>query len=117
MELDFPNSISLLRSATDKELYQKLILQLNKDFALANVAMEVPLNTNPEELVDLLREKIYQLIMEQFSEYLSLLYVVDIPESEFDKLDVTDAVEMANQVSFILLKRIWKKVWFRANLS
>lgn len=117
MELDFPNSISLLRNATDQELYQKLIIQLNKDFNLANIAMEVPLITPPDELVDLLREKIYQLIMEQFSEYLSLLYVVDIPESEFDKLDGTDAVEMADQVSFLLLKRIWKKVWFKANLT
>ncbi len=117
MELDFPNSVSLLENASAKKLYQQLVIQLNKDFLLANIPLEIPLGISPEDLIALLREKIYQLIMEQFPVYLNLLYIVDVKEEDFAQLSGTDAVEMADQVSFLLLRRIWKKVWFRQKFS
>lgn len=117
MEVYFPNSIFLLENAVAKRLYQKLILQLNKDFQLANVNMEIPLGALPEDVVGSLREKIYHLIMERFPTYLNLLYVVDVSEAEISNLQGSDAVEMADQVSFLLLKRIWKKVWLKEKYS
>ncbi len=117
MEVDFPNSIFLLENAVAKRLYQKLIIQLNKDFQLANVNMEIPLGALPDDVVSNLREKIYQLIMERFPIYLNLLYVVDVSEAEISNLSGSDAVEMADQVSFLILKRIWKKVWFKEKYS
>ena len=117
MEVDFPNSIFLLEKATAERLYQKLIIQLNKDFQLASVNMEIPLGALPEDVVNSLREKIYYLIMERFPAYLNLLYVVDVSEAEISNLRGSDAVEMADQVSFLILKRIWKKVWLKEKYS
>ena len=52
-------------------------------------------------------------MMEHFSEYLNLLYVVDVPESQFKQIEITDAVEVADQMTFLILKREYQKVWYR----
>ena len=67
----------------------------------------------PEELRAILHEKIYYLIMERFADYLNLLYVVDVPEKAFKEIQVTDVVEVAEQVSFLILKRELQKVWLK----
>jgi hypothetical protein len=36
-----------------------------------------------------------------------------VPEDQIKKLDGSDIVELAEQVSFLILKREWMKVWFR----
>jgi hypothetical protein len=38
-----------------------------------------------------------------------------VPENEIKQLDGSDIVELAGQVSFLILKREWQKVWFRNN--
>jgi energy-converting hydrogenase A subunit M len=109
-----PISTDVLLSEAEKEnLYLKLIDQLNKDFNLANEAVDFPLSTTPEELKSQLHEKIYRLIQYKFAEYLNLLYIVDVSESEIKKLNGDDLVALSAQVSFLILKREWQKVWFR----
>jgi hypothetical protein len=54
------------------------------------------------------------LIQYKFAEYLSLLYIVDVPEDQVKKLDGSDIMELSEQVSFLILKREWMKVWFRS---
>lgn len=104
---------ALLDEAQTQDLYLKLIEQLNKDFNLANEAVDFPLSTNPEELKIQLHEKIYRLIQYKFAEYLNLLYIIDVNESEIKKLDGSEISELAGQVAFLVLKREWQKVWFR----
>ena len=58
-------------------------------------------------------EKIYRLIQYKFTEYLNLLYIIDVSEQEIKKLDGSDLVFLAEQVAFLILKREWQKVWFR----
>ena len=106
---------SLLSEAEKDNLYQKLIEQLNKDFNLANESIDVPQNASPNELKVQLHEKIYRLIQYKFAEYLNLLYIVDVSESEIKKLNGDDLVELSEQVAFLILKREWQKVWFRNN--
>ncbi|HWR94174.1 MAG TPA: hypothetical protein VN192_03125 [Flavobacterium sp.] len=109
-----PKSTDLLLSEAEKEaLYLKLVEQLNKDFNLANEGVDFPLSILPNELKIQLNEKIYRLIQYKFAEYLNLLYIVDVSESEVKKLDGSDLVILAEQVSFLILKREWQKVWFR----
>ncbi len=107
----------LLQHAESDKLYQKLIIQLEKDFKLANIPIEVTRPIAPEDLVSLLREKLYRLIMENISKCLDLFYIVDIPESALADLKGEDAVEKADQLSYMLLKRIWKKVWYKERYS
>ncbi len=114
---NFTNSLELLEVAQKEQLYKKLLLQLKKDFELANVPINIPLDISPQELKSTIHEKIYFLIVEKFDKYLNLLYVVDISEKEVKKIAPTDAVDIASDVSFLLLKREWQKVWFKNKYS
>jgi hypothetical protein len=111
-----PTSIEeLFLKAEASGLYQKLIVQLNKDFNLANESFDVSTTLSPTDLKLELHEKIYKLIQYKFTEYLNLLYIIDVSEEEIKKLDGSDLVGLSQQVSFLILKREWMKVWFRNN--
>lgn len=109
-----PETTDLLLSQAQKEqLYIKLIEQLNKDFALANEPVEFAEGTSPFELKMAVQDKIFRLIHHKFAEYLNLLYIIDVPEHEVKALNGGDITELAEQVTFLILKREWQKVWFR----
>lgn len=102
-----------------EKLYEKLVDQLEKDFVLANIHIDLGPAAMQETIVpanlkSTLHEKVYYLIMERFSDYLNLLYIIDVPEKEVKEIQAVDAVEIAGQVSFLILKRAWQKVWLRA---
>jgi len=107
------NTDLLLAEAETENLYIKLIEQINKDFNLANEPVDFPKSTNPEELKVQLHEKVFRLIQYKFAEYLNLLYIIDVAEDQVKKLDGSDIAELSQQVSFLILKREWQKVWFR----
>ena len=107
------NTDFLLADAEKENLYLNLIEQINKDFNLANEGIDFPLSISPEELKIQLHEKIYRMIQYKFAEYLNLLYIIDVSEIEIKKLDGSDLVILAEQVTFLILKREWQKVWFR----
>lgn len=113
----FENSIELLMSAEEQQLYQNLIVQLTKDFGLANIVVSIDNETLPSDLVSILREKIYVLILEKFNDYLNLLYVIDVPEKAFRQIDGTDVVEVAEEVTFVILKREYQKVILKQKYS
>jgi hypothetical protein len=107
------NTDLLLQEAEKETLYVNLIAQMNKDFNLANEAVDFSLSLSPNELKIQLHEKIYRLIQYKFAEYLNLLYIIDVSEDEIKKLDGSDLVILAEEVAFLILKREWQKVWFR----
>jgi hypothetical protein len=109
------NTDLLFEEAQKQSLYLKLIEQINKDFNLANEGIDFPLSITPDELKIQLHEKIYRMIQYKFAEYLNLLYIIDVSEIEIKKLDGSDLVILAEEVSFLILKREWQKVWFRNN--
>lgn len=111
------NTDLLFEEAQRESLYLKLIEQINKDFNLANEGIDFPLSITPDELKIQLHEKIYRMIQYKFAEYLNLLYIIDVSENEIKKLDGSDLIVLAEQVSFLILKREWQKVWFRNNFK
>lgn len=106
----------LLIDATKEELYEKLIAQLNKDFLLANIEESFSQEIKPNELKVELHEIVYRLIQEKFTEYLNLLYIMDVSESKIKALDGSDMVQLSGKVAFLMLKREWQKVWFKNKL-
>lgn len=110
---NFNNSLELLELVQKERLYQNLLLQIEKDFGLANVPLKLHKDITPSELKSLLHEKIYVLMVEKFQEYLNLLYVVDIPEDTVRNMPLSDVVDLSAEVSFLLLKREWQKVWYK----
>ncbi len=103
----------LLSEAERENLYLKLIDQINKDFNLANERLDLPISISPDELKIQLHEKIYRMIQNKFAEYLNLLYIIDVSEGQIKKLDGSGISELSSQVTFLILKREWMKVWFR----
>lgn len=107
------NFDDLIAEANQLELYQKLILQLNKDLLLANVDLEFDEDVLPTSLKLILHETVYHLIQEKFADYLNLLYIIDVSESKIKELDGSDVLKLSEQVTFLILQREWQKVWYR----
>tara|TARA_R110001583_G_scaffold89747_3_gene231201 strand:- start:855 stop:1202 length:348 start_codon:yes stop_codon:yes gene_type:complete len=104
---------ALIEDAQSLDLYKKLILQLNKDLLLANIDLDFHEEILPSSLKLLLHETVYKLIHEKFTDYLNLLYIIDVPEKQVKALDGEDTLKLSEAVSFLILKREWQKVWFR----
>lgn len=104
---------ALIEEANQLELYKKLVLQLNKDFLFANIDLDFHEEILPSSLKLLLHETVFKLIQEKFTDYLNLLYIIDVPEKQVRALDGEDTLKLSEEVSFLILKREWQKVWFR----
>tara|TARA_R110002033_G_scaffold79931_3_gene131010 strand:+ start:36904 stop:37257 length:354 start_codon:yes stop_codon:yes gene_type:complete len=113
MLVNFSDSTALLSVSIEENLYEKLVQQLVKDFGLANITIDFPYQVSPKNLKTILHQKVYRLIMEQFAEYLNLLYIVDVSEKAVKEIEATDVVEIADEVSFLILKREFQKVWLK----
>ena len=107
----------LIDEANKLDLYKKLVVQLNKDFQLANINLDFHEDILPSSLKLLLHETIYKLIQEKFIDYLNLLYIIDVPEKQVKALDGEDILKLSEDVSFLILKREWQKVWFKNKYS
>ena len=103
----------LINEANQLNLYKNLVLQLNKDFKFANVDLDFHEDILPTSLKLMLHETIYKLIQEKFVDYLNLLYIIDVPENKVKALNGDDTLKLSEEVSFLILKREWQKVWFR----
>ncbi|GAA4289668.1 hypothetical protein [Aestuariibaculum suncheonense] len=103
----------LISEANNLDLYSKLVVQLNKDFLLANIDLDFDEAILPSSLKLMLHETIYKLIQEKFADYLNLLYIIDVSERQVKELDGSDVLKLSEDVAFLILKREWQKVWFR----
>jgi len=104
---------ALIEEANQSDLYHQLIKQLNKDFLLANIDLDFHEEILPPSLKLLLHETVYKLIQEKFTNYLNLLYIIDVSEKQVKALDGNDMLKLAEDVSFLILKREWQKVWYK----
>ena len=74
------NSLELLKAVETENLFVKLIVQLNKDFQLANIDRRFKSTISIEKLKDELTETMLHLIQLKYDDYLNLLYRIDIAE-------------------------------------
>lgn len=111
------NFEDLISEATTLDLYKKLILQLNKDLLYANIDLEFDEETLPSSLKFVLHQTVFELIQNKFSDYLNLLYIVDVSELKIKQLDGNDTLKLSDDVTFLILQREWQKVWYKAKFS
>ena len=108
---------TLIENASQLDLHKKLIFQLNKDLLLANIDLDFDDEVLPTSLKYILHETVFKLIQDNFSNYLNLLYIIDVSEEKVKLLDGSDTVVLAEEVTFLILQREWQKVWFKNTYS
>lgn len=114
---DFLNAHQLVDFSSKNKQYHLLLEQLEKDFNFAGVSLNIRKNCSPNNLVDLLNLTIKNLILNDFSGYLNLLYRINVSEKEIKSIDGSDLNFLAQQVCFLILKREWQKVWMRSHTA
>lgn len=117
MMLSYQNTQELLQGATREMMYHKLIVQINKDFQLANLSYEFEEMIAPVDLKIELCEIIFHLINSRFTDYLNLLYIIDVPEGQIKALDGSDLSLLTENVVFLLLRREYQKVCLKKKYS
>jgi len=106
----FSDSQQVLAYAQLRGLYNALVFQVKKDFTRVNLSLAIVGCPESKQLQALITEKIYLLLMERFPDYLNVMYAVDIPERAFKHIEMTDTVDVAEQVTFLILSRELQKV-------
>ena len=115
--MQFESSQELLHKVKTLDLYEKLVLQIEKDFLRANIDIKIGASMSGIELEEKIQEKLYVLLLERFDEYLNLLYVIDISENNLEYIRTSDVVEVSKQMCFFILKREFQKVWYKSQYS
>ena len=108
------NFEDLIVEANKLKLYKKLIVQLNKDLLFANIDLEFDEDTLPTSLKLVLQDTVFHLIQHKFSDYLNLLYQVDVSENKVRSLETEDVVKLSEDITFLILQREWQKVWYKS---
>ena len=109
------NFEDLIEEVNGLKLYKRLVLQLNKDLLYANIDLGFDEEVLPTSLKLILQEEVYNLIQNKFSDYLNLLYIVDVSEAKVRNLDSDDTAKLSEDITFLILQREWQKVWYKAN--
>ena len=110
------NAVEFLKSVEVENLYSQLIQQLNKDFLLSNLNTRFDLSTTPVDLKQKLSDTLLNLITDQYDDYLNLLYRIDVSEKELLKIKNENLPTSIEQLTFVILKREYQKVWFKNRL-
>ena len=113
--LSAKNSLELIQNVEIENLYLKLIEQLNKDFQLSNLNFSFEETISPIELKEKFSAILLNLISNNYDDYLNFLYRVDVSEKELLKIKETDLISIVNQITFLVLKREYQKVWLKRN--
>ncbi len=111
------DSLVLLQDIQKENLFTQTIKQLNKDFQLANIDENINETLEPVELKKELESFVLELLTNNYDCYLNLLYRVDVPESELMKLSGKVLAETVAEISFLIIKREFQKVWFKKRYS
>lgn len=103
----------LVQEIEEKQLLVELIGQVNKDFRLSGLPFRLAEKAGAMEVVSKLRSILFNMMTNNFGDYLNLLYRVDVSEKKIKALKEIDPEKIANAVTQMVLEREWQKVWFK----
>ena len=105
--------IALLEEIESYDLLEKLIQQIHKDADLAGAVFVCDGAISAKELILNIYDFLMKLMTTDFGTYLNFLYRVDLSEKVLKSITDTEPNLIAKQVTLMVLKREWQKVWFR----
>lgn len=106
-------AIQLVNQINSAQLLQELIMQLNKDAELTGLDFNFSISGTPNNLVKELYQVLLNLMTKNFGSYLNFLYRIDLTEQTLRSIPETEPKQIAEKVTFLVLKREWQKVAFR----
>lgn len=113
--MSIPQQLSFITSAPEKytQVWQQLILQLNKDLALVGLTeIELKTNITPEELWEGLNPIFSDLMHQKTSSFIHLLYRIDIHENEIQRLMAHE--NFLERLIHRVVERSYQKVYWRS---
>lgn len=100
----------------EKPLFVQLVKQLEKDLQLSVSAdLDIKAQT-PSDLVNELQYLLESIAVNYPARFSNLLYRIDVPESEVNSLKSGDLAEYLQQMTFLILKREFQKVYIRSTM-
>lgn len=108
------NAVDLVQRISKTNLYKKVVLQLQKDFEMCGLTIDLDEFVLPDNFVKIVHQEILKLLQHNFDAYLQLLYRVDLPE-EMMNFNIQDMDSIAQKATFYILQREWQKVKLRAS--
>ena len=108
------NILQLIDQVQKKNLLIKLVQQINKDANLVGLDFYLSENSTPQNILCNLQKLLINLINNNFSDYVNLLYRIDISEKEIVKLQGLEANVLTEKVAILILRKEWQKVWFKS---
>ena len=116
--MQLPKTVSELMSVVSEDnLINSIIEQLNKDFHLCNLKIIYKRDMVVTSLFEKLVLDIDNLITNQYDGYLNLMYRMDISESALGQITMGNSTHVSEQISFLILKRAYQKVWLKSNFK
>lgn len=110
-------SNQLIKKLDNQVLYQKLLQQMQKDFELSGLNIEIASDISLRELLEFIKNAIKQMINYQFDTLLNLFYRIDIALSDIKHQDTKNLDEMAFDLTIAIIEKTWKKVYLRSQFS
>jgi hypothetical protein len=105
----------LENQVSEKIIYSKLIQQINKDLEMSGIDFKFSENINTQHFFINFQKLLQQIINSNFDSFLTLLYRIDINESNINSIIQTGSSDVFKKIAFEILKREWKKVWYKLN--
>lgn len=106
-------SLSQLTETGEKEIVPKIIMQINKDLQLSGNQNEIDQNSSAQQLVSDLGKILQNLLLTDFSGLLNLFYRIDVPESLLLKMMKETPDDLTENLTLLVLKKEWIKIWIR----
>ncbi len=111
------NFLQLLNQIQKDDLLKKLVQQINKDMQLVGIDYILNENSSPQNIVVNLKKVLIDLINNKFSDYVNLLYRIDIPEKQIIELQGLELNILTEKVAILILRKEWQKVWFKNKIQ
>ena len=109
--------MALQNKITSNRLLEAIIMQLNKDFYLANVNISFSKKLTLIQLYEKLENKILDLFKNEYDTYLNLIYRIDVSENKLKKLKVNDIEQVIKTVTLLVLEREFQKILLRSKFQ
>ncbi|NCP21679.1 MAG: hypothetical protein COZ76_08720 [Flavobacteriales bacterium CG_4_8_14_3_um_filter_35_10] len=102
--------IKLFSKSLSANLYQHLIVQLNKDLLLGGINLKFDSKIAPLDLVNQLQVAIENLVKNNYQTFNQFMYTLDVSEKKINDISETELSKLVLKLTELVLERLMQKV-------